>query len=820
MTLLAGISSTEAATTPTGFEERTAASGLTAPTAIAWAPDGRMFIAQKSGKVRVVTAAGQLLSAPLVDISSHVATVEDRGLLGIAVDSNFAANPYVYLLYTYEPDPTQPDGPKTSRLTRVTVGSNNTASGETVLLGAAGSTAPCPAPSNSIDCMPSDGTSHSIGTVRSAPDGTLWLGAGDASDYSRVDERSLRSQNEQSTAGKILHVDRNGRGLPGHSFCPTDNDLTHVCTKVWGKGFRNPFRFTLRPNTGTPVVGDVGNGAWEEVDLTAAGRNYGWPCYEARSRTGWQGFSDCKSLYSKEGTSAGVTFPDYYYGHDGSGAAVVGGPTYTGGPYPDEFDGDIFFGDYVKGYVKRLKLDGQGRVTGTQDFLGSWFGVDLELMGGELYYVNFGDGRSGTGSVKRVSYSPNNRTPVVLAEATPTFGTAPLQVQLKGSGSSDPDGDSLTYDWDFGDGTSHSTSKDPTHSYTRGGNFDAKLKVTDSKGANGTATVRISVNNSPPVVTIAAPAVGFKYRDGVAVALAGSATDAQDGALSDSKLSWNVVLQHNDHVHLYQTLTGKTASFKPTTDHDADSYYRITLTATDSDGLSTSKTIVVNPQTINFAIASTPPGAMIFYAGYPHVAAPFAAKAAVGFHTSISAAERFVSGGRVYEFQSWSDGGAIAHDVSIPSTDAVLTAGYRDAGPAPLEAAGGFGPGPSTDKLGPRISLNPLKRRVVSRLRGTVADESGVRLLAVALRARSRRAGCRWWNARSGRLARKRSKCDKPRWMRATLKQAGAGKWTWSVRLRAHLPKGRYRLDFHAVDGHGNVSTALSGGRAALRIGS
>src|SRR5687767_6348416 len=133
-----GVPAAGAATLPIGFEERTVASGLTAPTAVDWAPDGRMFVAEKAGRVRVVTAAGTLLSTPLLDISDHVHPSGDRGLLGLAVDTSFASNRYLYLLYTYDTSATHPTGPKTSRLTRVTVSSNNTASSETVLVGSIG----------------------------------------------------------------------------------------------------------------------------------------------------------------------------------------------------------------------------------------------------------------------------------------------------------------------------------------------------------------------------------------------------------------------------------------------------------------------------------------------------------------------------------------------------------------------------------------------------------------------------------------------------------------------------------------------------------
>ena len=656
-------------------------------------------------------------------------------------------------------------------------------------------TQPCPAPANNVDCIPSDSTAHSIGTVRSVGD-ELWIGSGDGSNYGGADPKAVRTHDEQTLSGKIARVDRNGNGLPGHPFCPGVTDLTQVCTKVFAKGFRNPFRFTIRPN-GLPAVGDVGWGSWEELNLVQPGRNYGWPCYEGRSRPGgYSSMATCKDLYPKEGSPAGVTFPDVLYGH-GSGASIIGGPTYTSGPYPDEFDGDIIYGDYVQGFIKRLELDGSGKPTGSKDFATDWLGVDIELWNGELYYVDIA-----RDSVVRIAYSPNNSTPIAIATATPTFGPSPLKVTFKGSGSSDPDGDTLKYEWDFGDGTAKSTAKDPpVHTYTRGGNFDAKLKVTDSKNASATATVRISVNNRPPVVTLGAPLDGAQYRNGVPVKLTGSATDPDDGVLADARLSWSIVLVHGSHVHPSGSLTGKSASFTPISDHDADSYYRVTLTATDSDGVSTAKTVVIRPETVNLSIASTPAaGAPITYAGYALAAAPHRARAAIGFRTSVSAAQRFVANGRAYEFTGWSDGGEIAHDLVIPATDVSLVAQYRDAGPV-VGGVGGFGPG--SDKLGPRVTLGRAGAR---RLAGKVSDPSGVKRLTVAVRKRNRRGGCRWWKAKSGHFAGKPGKCAKPLWIKARLTQTGAGKWKWTAGLHGRLGKGRYTLVVRALDGQGNVS--------------
>ena len=138
---------------------------------------------------------------------------------------------------------------------------------------------------------------------------------------------------------------------------------------------------------------------------------------------------------------------------------------------------------------------------------------------------------------------------------------------------------------------------------------------------------------------------------------------------------------------------------------------------------------------------------------------------------------------------------------------------YRDAGPV-VKAVGGFGPGP--DKLGPSIALSGARGEAAL---GTVSDPSGVAGVKVAVRARKRRGGCRWWSAKSGRLARKQADCAKPRWIKARLKQAGAAKWNWTVALNGRLRKGRYTLAFRAADGKGNVSTTLAAGSSALRIG-
>jgi glucose/arabinose dehydrogenase len=417
--LLVCVSSASATDLPAGFGETDVVVGnLNAPTAVAYAPDGRIFMTEKGGRVMVANP-GSTTPTTLLDIEDKVNDYSDRGMLGIATDADFASNGFLYLLYVVELNPLIPDSdaPMVSRLTRVTVRPNNTlalpvgsSNPETVILGK-DSSSPCPVPDNTRDCITADFFWHTIGTVRSDPsDGTLWLGSGD-SHNDPVDNHTWRPYDENSFAGKIIHIDRDGRGLPNHPFCPNDTNLDHVCTKLYAKGFRNPFRFHLRPGKG-PVVGDVGATRKEEVDFIQPGRNYGWPCYEGTHKpASRQSLPQCEELYAKEGTTEGATPPDWEYDH-GGGASVTMGPVYDGSTYPTHYKGDVFVGDFVQGWIKRLEIDANDDVTAVDDWATEWSGgVDLEMHpSGDLSDVDIGFGADPPAAT-RYTYSGSTNSP-------------------------------------------------------------------------------------------------------------------------------------------------------------------------------------------------------------------------------------------------------------------------------------------------------------------------------------------------------------------------------------------------------------------------
>ena len=596
---------------PNGFQVRSLATGLTNPTAVAWAPGGRMFIATKAGLV-YYEDPGDVAPTQLLDISSHVNSYSDRGLIDIAVDSDWANNHYLWLLYVYEPNPSTPTdtGPKTSRLTRVTVNPDNTVSAETTVLGTV-TTAPCPTASNSVDCIPAD-VSHVVGTVRSAPDGTLWVGSGDGADFHVLDQNSFRAQDEQSFAGKIIHIDRSGHGLPDHPFCPAGagqpDDLTRVCAKLYAKGFRNPFRFALPPS-GPLIVADVGWNTTEELDFLRAGHNYGWPCYEGGAGTSygsrtpqWSDDPKCSGaggVYSLEGTSLAATPPDFDYPHDGVHASIIGGPLFPGGGgFPSQYTGKVFFGDY-----SRQPVWTYDPVTGlAQPFAQGISPGDLELApDGDLVFVD-----EFTGEVGDIAYDPDPLAPVAVAGATPRGGDLPLDVQFDDSASHDPGGETLSYHWDFGDGTSANTAS-PMHTYSTLGTYVAWLTVKDTDGRTGSAPVVVAAGDHFPSAHIDAPGNGSAFVDTDTVDVAGSGSDPDAGP--PPRLHWQVLQHDSGGAHQVGEWFNVTSFDWHPPSTGSDALYSIRLTATDSRGLSDTTSIDVTVKPAPPTVASALPGA-------------------------------------------------------------------------------------------------------------------------------------------------------------------------------------------------------------------
>jgi glucose/arabinose dehydrogenase len=347
-----------AATLPTGFTESQFGSNVgSSPTAMVFAPDGRLFVCLQTGQLRVIKN-GALLPTPFVSLS--VDSSGERGLLGIAFDPNFASNHFVYLYYTTSVAPIH------NRISRFTANGDVAVAGsETVLV--------------DLDNL-SSATNHNGGAIHFGPDGKLYAGVGE-------NANSSNAQTLANRLGKILRYNSDGS-------IPTDNPFFNTATganrAIWALGLRNPFTFGFQPGTGRMFINDVGQNTWEEINDGIAGSNYGWPTCEGACSPANANFRD----------------PLFQYGHGTSGTtgcAIVGGAFYNPplNQFPASYLGKYFFGDLCSGWI-RLFDPSTGTASGFATGISTL--VDLQIgPDGCLYYLARGNG----GQVFRVAAIPS-----------------------------------------------------------------------------------------------------------------------------------------------------------------------------------------------------------------------------------------------------------------------------------------------------------------------------------------------------------------------------------------------------------------------------
>jgi glucose/arabinose dehydrogenase len=735
--LVAATAPAARAATPPGFQESVVFSGLSNPTVVRFAPDGRVFVAEKRGVIKVFDSLTDATPTTFADLNINVYNFWDRGLLGMALAPNFPSDPYVYILYTYDhelgsaapaprwgtagvysdPCPTPP-GPTGSggcvvsgRLSRLQANGNAMTGSEQVL----------------VEDWCQQYPSHSTGAVEFGADGSLYASGGDGASFEYVDYGqtgsplnpcgdppggvgatlapptaeggALRSQDLRTAGdpvtldGTIIRVNpATGAGLPDN---PLASSSDANARRIIANGLRNPFRFTRRPGTSELWLGDVGWGTWEEInritDPLGAVENFGWPCYEGVPRQGGYDGANlniCENLYAQPGA---VTAPYFAYHHNNrvvanetcpTGSSSTAGLQFefaSGGNYPAEYQDALFFADYSRDCIwAMLKgTDGHPNQGQIRTFVaGAANPVNLEAgPGGDLFYVDF-DG----GTIRRIRYLAN-QAPTAVATATPTVGNAPLTVNFDGSQSSDPDGGTLAYAWDLdGDGAFDDASTAQTsYTYTSGGVRTASLRVTDNQGASDTDSVTITVGNTPPTATINTPAAGTTWRVGDTISFSGSATDQQDGPLPASSLTWNLVLQHcpsTCHSHQVQEFRGVASGSFVAPSHEYPSYLELQLTATDSGGLSHTVTRRLDPRTVVLTFQTNPGGFQLVVNGTT-ATATFTRTVIVGSTNTITAPSPQTKGGKNYLFQSWSDGGGQTHSSTAPATATTYTARFR-----------------------------------------------------------------------------------------------------------------------------------------------
>ncbi len=418
---------------PPGFEVSTVAGGFQAPVGIAFAGDGRMFVAEQRGIVWVVQG-GQTLAQPFIDLVAEVNGEWDRGLLGIALDPGFLENRRVYLLYTadlvYGEPNESPWAAGFGRLTRYTgtLASNGNVAdpgSRQVLIGA-----------TAAQGIPVCDPSHTIGSVRFGTDGSLFVSAGDGAHFNNADSGgqdpdcfepgmfgpdqdigAFRAQYLGSLAGKILRIDpATGLGLPDNPYW-TGNGAENR-SRVWASGVRNPFRSRVRPGSpppGTIYSGDVGWYTFEEVNVAHGGENFGWPCVEGSGPAPdypdtHPAHSGCNTIETP-GNPGPLTGPiaTWHHGDGGqsippgfTGNTAVSGVFYGGACYPAPWQGAYFFADYAQGWIKALEVDAQDNLVAMHGFATDADNpVDFAAhpATGDLHYVAIH-----AGEIRKISY--------------------------------------------------------------------------------------------------------------------------------------------------------------------------------------------------------------------------------------------------------------------------------------------------------------------------------------------------------------------------------------------------------------------------------
>ncbi|MGW0549671.1 ThuA domain-containing protein [Streptomyces altiplanensis] len=582
-----------------GYEKVALDENTADPMELDVAEDGRVFYAQRSGEVKIfdpathaTTTAGKL----------DVYTGGEDGLVGMELDPAFADNHWIYLYYA-------PAGAKddVNRLSRFTVKGNTLdLAGEKKLLDVPAyrdRTFPEPGHTGGAVEFGPNRTLY-LGTGDDTPPNLDpdWQG------YAPLDWRPGRqmldaartSGNTNDLRGKILRIKPTDSG--GYTI-PRGNLFTKGTPKsrpeVYAMGFRNPFRFTVDPRNGHVHVSDYG----PDRGLPATGRgpeglveynvikkpgNFGWPFCHGDNQayapydpdTGEVGAKfDCARPVNPSPNNTGRTElppiqqPEIWYGYGASkefpemgsgGSAPMSGPVYHYNPknpsktkFPAYFEGASFFYEWSRNSVKEIRFDRHGKLLKINDFLSSQkFNKPMDMTfgpDGSLYVLewgsSFGGGNNDSG-LYRIDYAQGQRIPVAKAAASVTNGPVPLTTEFSSAGSQDPDGDNLSYAWDFdGNGTYDSTDADPTHTYTAKGDFNAQLKVTDSTGKSGYANIPVTAGNTAPKVTIDFPVDGKLIDFGDKIPYRITVTDPEDGPVDCAKVTVNPALGHDDHEH-------------------------------------------------------------------------------------------------------------------------------------------------------------------------------------------------------------------------------------------------------------------------------
>lgn len=630
---------------PANFAAVQVATGLD-PVGMDVAPDGRVFLAEKNGKVRIVKN-GSLLATPFVTIP-NVDSWNERGLLKVLLDPDFNSNKFVYVYYTYKASGSSVSNNRVSRFTAN--GDVAVAGSEQVLI--------------TIDPLGSVGYHNGGGLA--IVDGKLFISVGE-------NTVAANSQSLTTLKGKVLRINLDGS-------IPTDNPFygstTGANRAIWALGFRNPFRLAAQPGTGRLFINDVGGGSAEEVNEGAAGKNYGWPGIEG--------------VRTNQTPPANYQNPFYAYDH-GQGCSITAGAFYnpSTAKFPAAYVGKYFFGDYCNGWIRTLDPS-------TKAVANFATGINRPLdvavsNDGTLYFIARGGISGGSdeantsstnGVLWRVDYTGNG-VPVIAVQPTSKTVAVGQSVTFTVSASGNP---APTYAWQrngvaIAGATSASYTVASPALTDNGATFRAIVSNSVGSATSSEATLTV-ITNQLPVATITTPASGAQYSGGDVITFSGTGTDGEDGNLPASAFTWKVDLYHFDspaHSHPVMEprsgLTSGTFTIPVEMETSANVLFRIFLTVVDSKGATHTVSRDVVPVTSTITLVTNPAGLRIKVDGST-VSTPYSFTGVSRIVRALEAISPQTVGGTTYTFSSWSNGGTRVQNLSTPGVNTTLTATF------------------------------------------------------------------------------------------------------------------------------------------------
>ena len=579
------------------FEKVALDTNTLAPGALDIAPDGRVFLTEFGGKLKIYKPDTRTtITAATLNVYGGGQISED-GLTGLALDPDFATNRYIYLMYSSADSPEE-----VARVSRFVMnGDALDRASERILL--------------KVPMSRKEEPGHTGGYLTFGPGKNLYIGVGDdtnpfASDgYAPIDERPGRalydaqgtSANTNDLRGKILRIHPEANGTftvpSGNLFAP---GTAQTRAEIYAMGFRNPFRFSVNPTNGDLYVADYGPdagadnanrgpGGLVEWNIVKSPGNYGWP-YCVGNNTA---FNDYDFAASRPGAKFNCAAPvnsspnntgqrnlpasraaDVWYGNsaaEGSkfpelgngGEAPMAFPIYrysANNPsqtkFPAYFDGTPFFGEWARHTMFEFRLDSSGNLLKVNNFLSNMrfdspmdakFGPD-----GSMYLLNWGRGWDDSvplpgAGLFRIDYTSGDRSPIAQAVANPASGSSPLTAQFSSAGSLDPEGSPLSYRWTFGDGST-STAASPSHTYTSVGTFNVQLTVSAS-GKSGVANLTVTSGNTAPTVRFTGPADGGMFGWDETIPYTLNVTDPEDGSIDCNRVVTVPNIGHDSHKH-------------------------------------------------------------------------------------------------------------------------------------------------------------------------------------------------------------------------------------------------------------------------------